>query len=115
MEKPKKLSEQINQVDGLYREAAKGEKAKAILEILDPILEARLGVLLDGFRQAPPEIGAMLDFRAQICEVWRMRQQLSVAVKVGKSAEQTLEGLVQAALERGSLDNPSSGNRTDHH
>ena len=105
------LQERINSVDRMYRSAAKGKKAEDVLSILDPILEQRLGVLLDGFRQAPPELGALLDFRAQLCEVWRMRKELRSALLEGKSAEATLEGLLEVAMRSNQPD--VSGNRTN--
>lgn len=93
------LQAKINRVDKLYEEREKGNKANTILQMLDPLLEQRLGVLLDGFRQAPAELGPLLDFRAQLCEVWRMRQELRRAAIAGKSAELTLEGLLETALK----------------
>ena len=90
----KPVSAAITKIDAAYREMERGASAESILKVLDPMLEARLGALLDGFRQCPSELGALLDFRAKICELWRMRKELKDAGKIGKSAAATLEALV---------------------
>ena len=71
----------------------RGASAESILRVLDPLIEKRLGTLLDGFRQCPPELGALLDFRASICELWRIRKELRDAGKLGKHAAATLEAI----------------------
>ena len=95
METSKPVSAAISKIDTAWKEMERGATAQSVLNVLDPILEARLGTLLDSFRQCPPELGALLDHRAKICEVWRMRKELKDAGKVGKSAAATLEALVQ--------------------
>lgn len=94
MEAPKPVSASIARIDSAYKEMERGASAESILRVLDPMLEKRLGLLLDGFRQCPPELGALLDYRARICEVWRMRKELSDAGKIGKSAAAVLEAIV---------------------
>ena len=94
MEAPKPLSAAIAKIDTAWKEMERGATAQSVLNVLDPILEARLGTLLDSFRQCAPELGALLDHRAKICEVWRMRKELRDAGKIGKSAAATLEALV---------------------
>jgi len=91
---PKPVSAAIAKIDTAWKEMERGASASSILKVLDPLLEARLGTLLDAFRQCPPELGALLDHRAKIRELWRMRKELSDAGKVGKSAAATLEALV---------------------
>lgn len=95
MEAPKPINAAIYKIDTAWKEMSRGATAQSVLNVLDPILEARLGTLLDSFRQCPPELGPLLDHRAKICEVWRMRKELSDAGKVGKSAAATLEALIQ--------------------
>ena len=90
----KPVSAAISKIDAAWKEMERGASAASVLNVLDPVLEKRLGTLLDGFRQCPPELGALLDFRAQICEVWRMRKELKDAAKIGKSAAATLEALM---------------------
>ena len=95
MEAPKPISAAISKIDAAWKEMERGATAQSVLNVLDPILEARLGTLLDRFRQCKPELGELLDHRAKICEVWRMRKELRDAGKIGKSAAATLEALVQ--------------------
>lgn len=95
MEAPKPVSAAISKIDSAWKEMERGATAQSVLNVLDPILERRLGTLLDSFRQCPPELGPLLDHRAQICEVWRMRKELKDAGKIGKTAAQTLEALIQ--------------------
>lgn len=94
MEVVKPVSAAISKIDSAWKEMERGATAQSVLNVLDPILEARLGTLLDSFRMCSPELGALLDHRAKICEVWRMRKELRDAGKIGKSAAATLEALV---------------------
>ena len=90
----KPISAAVAKIDSAWKEMERGATAQSVLNVLDPILEARLGVLLDSFRQCTPELGALLDHRAKICEVWRMRKELKDAGKIGKSAVAIIEALV---------------------
>ena len=87
-------SEAIKKVDKLYSESNRGANAEVILRLLDPLVEERLALLLNKFQQCPPELGPLLDLRAMITETWRMRKELKDAVKLGKSAQSILEGLM---------------------
>lgn len=93
---PKPISAAIAKIDTAWKEMERGASAQSVLNVLDPLLEKRLGALLDGFRQCPPELGPLLDYRASICELWRMRKELSNAGKIGKNAAAVLESLVSA-------------------
>lgn len=90
----KPVSAAIAKIDTAYKEMERGASAASILKVLDPLLEKRLGTLLDQFRQCPPELGALLDHRAKICEVWAMRKELNDTAKIGKSAASVLEAIV---------------------
>ena len=90
----KPVSAAIAKIDSAWKEMERGASAESVLKVLDPLLEKRLGTLLDGFRQCPPELGALLDFRASICEVWRMRKELKDSSKIGKHAANVLEAIV---------------------
>ena len=106
-------SAQISKVDKIYQEKNKGDNAKLVLAVLDPILERRLGLLLASFRQAPPELGALLDFRAQICEVWYLRKELADAVSHGKLAEGVLEQMMLTLAQK-RTNGDASGYRTGY-
>ena len=99
-----KPSEKIAKVDKLYAEINRGQSADAVIRLLDPLMEERLGQLLNKFRQCPPELGPLLDLKAQITEVWNIREVLKNAVKLGMSAQLILETVMQKST--------SSGNRT---
>ena len=97
MESPsiqKPVSAAISKIDSAWKEMERGATAQSVLNVLDPILEARLGFLLDSLRTCKADLGELLDHRAKICEVWRMRKELQDAGKIGKSAAATLEALV---------------------
>lgn len=96
----KPVTDGIRKVDGAYREKNRGEQAQQVLQLLDPMLEKRLGVLLSSFRQCPPELGPLLDFRAQICEVWYLRKELQDAVSLGKYAEGVLEQMMSGLAHK---------------
>lgn len=94
MAEPKPVSVAINKIDAAYKEMERGATAQSIVNVLDPILEKRLGTLLDQFRQCPPELGPLLDHRAKICEVWSMRKELTDAAKLGKSSAAVIEAMI---------------------
>ena len=106
IESTTKLSEKIEKVDKIYNEVNKGQSAEAVLRILDPLADARLGQLLSQFEQCPPDLGGLLDLRARISELWRIRRSLNDAKKLGLSAQKMIEGLMEMK------NNNPSGNRT---
>jgi len=89
----KSINEKIQEMDKLYGSIEIGAASDMVLKALDPIVEMRLGHLLDRLAQAPPELGAILDIRAQICETWRIRKQLKEAGKNGKNAMNTIKNI----------------------
>lgn len=96
MNPPIKLpSEIISEMDKLYGQIEVGAAADTILRVIDPIVEQRLGELLTKLEQAPPELGAILDIRAKICEVWRMRRRIKERNLVGKNAVGIIKGLFE--------------------
>jgi len=54
----------------------------------------------------PPDLGGLLDLRARISELWRIRRSLNDAKKLGLSAQKMIEGLMEMK------NNNPSGNRT---
>lgn len=93
MELVKPVSAAVAKIDAAWHEMERGATAESVLRVLDPLIEKRLGTLLDGFRQCPPELGPLLEFKANICELWRIRKELKDAGKIGKSAALVLEGI----------------------
>ena len=94
MEVVKPVSATVAKIDAAWKEMERGASAESILKVLDPLIEKRLGTLLDNFRQCAPELGPLLDYRASICELWRIRKELKDAGKVGKHAAAVLEAIV---------------------
>src|SRR3990167_3782754 len=70
------ISEQIKEMDKLYASMEIGSASETVILAIDPIIERRLGMLLDKLTQCPAELGTILDIRAQICETWRIRKSL---------------------------------------
>jgi len=87
------ISDQIKEMDRLYSSMEIGAASETVLKALDPIIEKRLGILLDQLAMALPELGPILDIRAKICETWRMRKSLKDAASKGKNAVDAVKGL----------------------
>jgi hypothetical protein len=97
------LNKKIEKIDKIYDEINRGQSADSILRMLNPLIEERLGLLLSQFEKCPPDLGALLSLQSRISEVWRIREELIKAKKLGLSAQSILEGVMQIN---------SSGNRT---
>lgn len=93
-----KPSDRIAKVDGLFDESNRGQTAEAILRVLDPLVEERLGQLLNKFEKCPPDLGPLLELKAQIGEIWRIRRELQDAKKLGRHSQALLEGIMQTKL-----------------
>ena len=94
------ISDKIRKVDKLYAEVNRGQSAEVTLRILLPLMEERLAQLLSEFSKCPPEIGPLLSLQARITEVWRIKEVLSNAVKIGLSAQQILERVTESTCNR---------------
>lgn len=81
-------------VDRLYELADIGVAAETVAKALAPIIERRLGYLLDQFGKCPPELGPLLDLKAQISEVWRLRQELKIQAMKGQTALEALQKMM---------------------
>ena len=95
-----KPSDKIAKVDKLYEEINKGHSAEAILRLLNPLIEERLGNLLSAFEKSPPDLGALLDLRAKISEIWRIRRTLNDLVKMGISSQGVIEAVMQTSTAK---------------
>lgn len=91
----KPVSASIAKIDAAWKEMERGATAESVLKTLDPLIDERLGFLLDDLRKCPPELGPLLDLRAKICELWRIRKELKDRGKLGKSATAVLESIVE--------------------
>lgn len=95
------ISARIAATEKLYNESELGASADTVLRALDPLVERRLGLLLDQFSTCAPELGQLLDLRGKISELWRMRKELFNARDRGRKSWDAL----QAVLAEGSLKN----------
>jgi hypothetical protein len=95
VKKPLSVSDRIESTSKLYNEAELGASSDTVLRALDPMMEKRLGVLLDKFEKTPPELGPLLDLRAQISEVWRIRKELKAARDNGRRSWETLQRILE--------------------
>lgn len=100
------ISARIAATEKLYNEAELGASADAVLRALDPMIERRLGLLLDQFSVCAPELGALLDLKAKINEVWRMRKEILIAREKGRRSWETLQAVL---LERGGENGAAKG------
>ena len=90
-----KPSDQIAKADKLFEESNRGATSEAILRVLDPLVEERLGRLLNDFEKCPPDLGPLLKLQASISEIWRIRRELKDARKLGLSSQALLERMMQ--------------------
>ena len=84
-------STQVKIIDELYTKADLGVSSEAVIRALDPILDQRLGLLINKLSQCKPELGPLLEVKAEILEVWRMRRELKNASVKGKQAWEVIQ------------------------
>jgi hypothetical protein len=88
------ISARIAATERLYSEAELGASADTVLRAVDPLIERRLGLLLDQFASCAPELGPLLDFKAKISELWRMRREILVSREKGRKSWETLQSVL---------------------
>lgn len=97
-------------IDDLSEMAELGVSAGTVVEALEPIMDRRLGQLLDKLQQCPPELGPILDIKAQIGEVWRIRKEMIAFKNKGQSAADALNNIVAGIEKRKGETNGSRAN-----
>lgn len=109
------ISARIAATEKLYNEAELGASADTVLRALDPMIERRLGHLLDQLSSCTPELGALLDIRAKISEVWRMRREVLEARAKGRASWDVLQAiLAERGGTNGTKDQPVPDNSIPH-
>lgn len=88
------ISARVAATEKLYNEAELGASADTVLRALDPMIERRLGLLLDQFSICAPELGPLLDLRSKITEIWRMRKEILQARERGRRSWDTLQAVL---------------------
>jgi hypothetical protein len=91
----------IEEIEAIYAKAEAGLSAEVVLRALEPALERRLGVLLELFASTPAELGPILDLRARIAEVWRMRKELKAVKQRGESAQEAITRIIEGVNHNG--------------
>ena len=86
--------------------AIAGVGAETLLRAMEPLMERRLAQLIEQFAICPPELGLLLDFRAKISELWRIRKELNNARRIGSQAKDALEAIISAHSERSEKERP---------
>jgi len=89
-----------DQIQQVYDEADAGVGAATLLKALEPMIERRFDSLLDQFAQLPPELGPLLDFRAKIGEIQRIRRELRQAKMKGARAMEVLSSIISGGIEK---------------
>lgn len=74
-----------------YDDVGLGIGAETVLQTLQPDIERRLIALLDQFGQCEPKLEILLDFRAKISELHRIRRELGNMKKKGRVAASELK------------------------
>ena len=94
--------------DILHNSAELGYSSELVLKAMDPIIDRRLGNLLDQFENVKPELGPLLDLRAKISEVWRIRREMKNNMRNGQNAVDVMKRIVETN------NGNASGNRTNN-
>jgi hypothetical protein len=97
--RPTSVSDRIAATEKLYNEAELGASSDTVLRALDPIIERRLGHLLDQFALCAPELGSLLDLRAKITETWRIRKELLQTRDRGRKSWEVLQRILDEKKE----------------
>lgn len=84
----------LEAVDKIVNQQEVGYAAEIVIKAMLPKIEKRLFILLDKFEHTPPDLPNMLDLRAQIVEVWRIKKELDIARADGKRASSALEAIL---------------------
>ena len=79
-----------SEVDIRRSEQLAGVGSETLLRVLNPIIEKRLEEISLKLIQAEPELGKLLDLRAQFAEVHRIRRELKSVADLGKEASDAL-------------------------
>ena len=96
-------------IDDLSQMAELGVSAGAVVTALEPIMDRRLGQLLDRLQQCEPELGPILDIKAQLGEVWRIRKELVAFKSKGQSAVDALNNIVSGIQNKGGTNGSARG------
>lgn len=89
-----------DEIQKVYDEAESGVGAATLLKALEPMIERRFDALLDQFTNVAAELGPLLDFRAKIGELQRIRKELKNAKMKGDKAMEVLSRIVAGGMTK---------------
>ena len=81
-------------LEDLYENASASVAAETLLQAMGPQLDRALNYRLSALFQAKPELGELLDCRAQLKAVWDMKQGLTNQMKKGSGAVKIMNELL---------------------
>ena len=81
-------TEKLNEVRDI---AIRGVGADTLLSVLGPLIEKRFEAVLGQLFSAAPTLENMLDARAQLRELWRVRHELQQVRQEGKDVSEALK------------------------
>jgi hypothetical protein len=85
-------------VEDLYEEASASVAAETLLQAMGPQLERALSYRLKLLFDAKPELGELLDARAQIKAIWDMREGLRRDSRKGQKAVDIFNNLLVKSM-----------------
>lgn len=68
--------------------------AETMLGTLGPMIDRQLDGLIAQLQFQPPELGPLLDFRAKIVNLWRMKQRLRQGAAKGKELTEVFKQMI---------------------
>ena len=81
-------------IEDIYETASASVAAQTLLEAMGPQLDKALEFRLAQLFQAKPELGELLDARAQLKAVWEMKKGLVDQMKKGQAAVDIMNQLL---------------------
>lgn len=81
-------------ITDIYEEASASVAAETLLQAMRPQLKKAIELRLATLFSCPPELGPLLDARAQLKAVWDMQTGLERDIKKGRGAVQVMTDLL---------------------
>jgi len=75
----------------VYEKAGQAVGLETLVKGLGPVLEVEFNRLMVEFRDAPPDLATLLNFRASLCQSWHLLTELEQAWKLKRPAIETMQ------------------------
>lgn len=89
--KPPQRPMDADEILRVYERAGQAVGLETLVKGLGPVFEVEFNRLMVEFRDAPPDLGTLLDFRAKLCECWHLQTELEQAWKLKRPAMETMQ------------------------